>query len=97
MAPLSAESRLAAHKGVRLFNRTRQIEAATTDNKGEANDNRPPVIYLRSFMDDTITAATVSSGLAWRGLAVKTEEEQPAKVMTTIGPVVAVGKPGETA
>ena len=86
---------LAAHKGVRLFNRTRQIEAATTDNKGEANDNRPPVIYLRSFMDDTITAATVSSGLAWRGLAVKTEEEQLAKVMTTIGPVVAVGKPGE--
>jgi hypothetical protein len=86
---------LAARRGVRLFNRDRQIETATTDNKCEANDNRPPVLYLRSFKDDAITAAAVSSGAAWGGLAVKTEEEQLAKVLTAIGPVVAIGKPGE--
>jgi hypothetical protein len=75
----------AAYQGVRLFNRARQMETATIKIRSEAKDNRPPVLYLRSFKDDAVTAGTVSSGLAWRGLAVKTEEEQLAKIMNTIG------------
>lgn len=86
----------AAHRGRRLFNRARQVEAvAARGRTTTANDNRPPVLYLRSFADDAITAAGVSSGAAWSGLAVKTEEEQLAKVLSAIGPVVAVGRPGE--
>lgn len=85
----------AAHRGRRLFNRARQVEAVTASGQTTINGSRPPVLYLRSFADDAITAAGVSSGAAWGGLAVKTEEEQLAKVLSAIGPVVAVGKPGE--
>ncbi len=95
-AVIGAVGAAAAHRGRRLFNRARQVEAATVCGRATtANDSRPPVLYLRSFADDTITAAGVSSGAAWRGLAVKTEEEQLAKVLSAIGPIVAVGKPGE--
>jgi hypothetical protein len=85
----------AAYQGVRLFNRARQLETATIKIRSEAKDNRPRVLYLRSFNDDAVTAGTVSGGLALGGLAVKTEEEQLAKIVNTIGPVVSVGKPGE--
>jgi hypothetical protein len=60
-----------------------------------AQDRRPPVLYLRSFLDDP-AAATVPNPevAAWFG-AAETEEEQLALVLGQIGPVVAIGRPGE--
>jgi hypothetical protein len=47
----------------------------------------PPVLYLRSFADDDSAA---------RRHGALTEEEQLAKALAWIGPLFAVGKPGET-
>lgn len=64
-------------------------------------DHRPPVIYLRSFNDDTKATRNplwkdfrpwmaLQSGNPW-----VSEEEQIAKVMNGIGPFIAVDRPGE--
>jgi hypothetical protein len=53
------------------------------------DDRRPPVLYLRSFLDEDVTAK--SGG----GFTTATEEEQLADVLGAIGPVVAIGRPGE--
>lgn len=50
----------------------------------------PPIIYLRSFQDDLISAKTFG-GLA----SLATEEEQLVRAFETIGPVGALGSPGE--
>ena len=56
--------------------------------KAEAERTRvPPVLYLRSFADDDSAA---------RRHGALTEEEQLAKALAWIGPLFAVGKPGET-
>jgi hypothetical protein len=50
----------------------------------------PPIIYLRSFQDDLISAK------AFGGVAsLATEEEQLVRAFETIGPVGALGRPGE--
>jgi hypothetical protein len=54
-----------------------------------ARDPRPPVVYFRSFAHDAVTAKGVNS-TSWI-----TEEEQLATVLSGIGPVVAIGEPGE--
>jgi hypothetical protein len=46
-----------------------------------ANDDRPPIVYLRSFADDDQIAA---------------DEEALAAIMDEAGPFVAVGRPGDT-
>jgi len=48
--------------------------------------DRPPVVYLRSFDDDQ-RAARIKGAL--------TEEEHLGKVLSQLGPFVAVGRPGE--
>ena len=48
--------------------------------------DRPPVVYLRSFDDDQ-RAGRIKGAL--------TEEEHLAKVLSQLGPFVAVGRPGE--
>jgi len=76
-----------------------------------AEDNRPPVVYLRSFQDDYVTAegtlstpelgafggALVGGMLEALDLAggTVTEEEQLAEALKDVGPFVAIGKPGE--
>ena len=76
-----------------------------------AEDNRPPVVYLRSFQDDSVTAegtlstpelgafggALVGGMLEDLDLAggTVTEEEQLAEALKDVGPFVAIGKPGE--
>ncbi len=45
-----------------------------------ANDDRPPIVYLRSFADDDQVAA---------------DEEALAAIMDEAGPFVAVGRPGD--
>jgi hypothetical protein len=57
-----------------------------------AVDPRPPVLYLRVFRDDRVTAAA-GGGAAF--LPALTEEEQLAHVMSQIGPFIAIGQPGE--
>jgi hypothetical protein len=52
-----------------------------------------PVVYLRSFyVDQGFSRRPRPVG---RPFSVRTEEEQLAKALREIGPVVAIGKPGE--
>src|SRR5262249_52435183 len=53
-----------------------------------AQDTRPPVIYLRSFVKDQESGGFLS----WKS----TIEQQVASVMRDYGPVIAIGKPGES-
>lgn len=54
-------------------------------------DTRPPVLYLRSFSVDKLTARTGRRGAAM----VRTEEEQLTRAFRGFGPVLAIGQPGE--
>lgn len=64
-----------------------------------AADARPPVIYMRSFKDDTAASAAVLSGPpGWVFFFPKelaTEEEILARILNDFGPVVTIGRPGE--
>ena len=63
-----------------------------------AHDTRPPVLYLRSFGDDSTAGRVVGGGhLLFSGwtLGFSTEEEQLGSVFSAIGPFIAIGKPGE--
>ena len=64
-----------------------------------SKDPRPPVIYLRSFQHDKKGAGSAAGSRYWGGWAalfdLKTVEERLAEALTPIGPVVAIGKPGE--
>jgi hypothetical protein len=64
-----------------------------------AKDPRPPVIYLRSFLDDSVAAKEepqwvdgASGGHPYPG---PTEEEQLRNIMNQIGPFIAIGNPSE--
>jgi hypothetical protein len=54
-----------------------------------ATDRRKPVVYLRPFSADADASSPVSL-TSWF-----TEEEQLAKMMNDIGPLVAIGEPNE--
>ncbi|MET8544341.1 transferase [Kitasatospora sp. NPDC004799] len=54
-------------------------------------DGRDPVLYLRSFDDDE-TAARVDDGA---DINLHSREEQLAAALGVVGPVIAVGRPGE--
>jgi hypothetical protein len=61
-------------------------------------DARPPVLYLRSFLDDSITAKSikVDSTLSSAPIPLTTtEEEVLTSILAEIGPGVAIGEPGE--
>jgi protein-S-isoprenylcysteine O-methyltransferase Ste14 len=47
-----------------------------------------PILYLRSFKDDEIAGK--------RDVTVLTEEEELTKAFERIGPMIAIGRPGET-
>ncbi|GLZ47183.1 hypothetical protein Acsp06_33680 [Actinomycetospora sp. NBRC 106375] len=55
-----------------------------------ATDDRPPVLYLRPFSNDGVV-------LSGHYFLFKTYEEHLVKALSDIGPVVAVGSPGENA
>jgi hypothetical protein len=67
-------------------------------------DSRPPVLYLRPFARDSEAADAETiyqpGGFQQGGsrgwLIMRTEEEQIVHVLQTIGPVIAIGKPGDT-
>ena len=66
-----------------------------------AKDPRPPVVYLRSFLDDPIAS---NEETQWQGggggvpampYPGPTEEQQLAGIMNQIGPFIAIGNPSE--
>jgi hypothetical protein len=73
--------------------------AAVSAEEVMAADTRPPVLYLRSFMDDAAASGPVLSGPpGWVLLFPKelvTEEELLARTLKDFGPVVTIGKPSE--
>ena len=56
------------------------------------DDGRPPVTYLRSFHKDQ---EFVLGATSWLGIPTPTDEQLLAKLLEQVGPVVAIGKPGE--
>jgi hypothetical protein len=95
--------------GVYLYHQSKKCFALSAQ-ETLAVDLRPPVIYLRSFKDDRVTAAAnfKQHFPLWRLLHPiklwgsvlnffdnRTEEEMLAKVLSQVGPVVGIGRPGE--
>lgn len=82
--------------GALVWYRGRQYTA-----RGQAvavsRDSRPPVVYLRPFAKDASTAGQVLPALLWVGLlgGLKSAEEQLSEAVAPIGPLVAIGRPGE--
>jgi hypothetical protein len=56
-----------------------------------AADNRPPVLLLRSFADDDIRDLTSRTGR----VGLHRTEENLCRALRRLGPVVAIGRPGE--
>ncbi len=66
-----------------------------------AADSRAPVLYLRSFVDDDDPSGERSLAVrAWRNVRwhthVFTIEQELTRVLSRVGPVVAIGRPGES-
>ena len=81
-----------------LFRRSRRHEAVSAA-QAMADDPRPPVLYLRSFQDDG-SVLIEDQGLPGmqaltRATSPVSSEEELARILQNIGPVVAIGKPGE--
>jgi hypothetical protein len=74
--------------GLRVLRQARRYRALKVDSP--APDIRQPVLYLRSFKDDRVSAR-LSRGL----FAFTTEEEDLASLLNRIGPCIAFGRPGE--
>lgn len=78
--------------------RSLQHEAATAE-EAMRRDPRPPVVYLRSFQDDgqALEAPFDPGGLGRRiaALLLRTPEQELADALAHVGPVIAIGKPGE--
>ena len=83
--------------GVWAFTRGRKLQSVSAEAR-MLLDQRPPVLYLRSFKEDKAASGTP---LAWALGRVSvlfgttTEEEQLDEAMNEIGPLVAIGEPGE--
>ena len=89
---------LSARAGVVLIRRGWKYDAIAAEKLLE-QDTRPPVVYVRSFKDDSqiILASGIRRWLsmvfAWT--AAISAEQELAIIMNRVGPVVAIGKPGE--
>jgi hypothetical protein len=88
----------AIHKlGYRCLRRGRQLVAISAEEVLQ-KDSRPYVLYLRSFSDDVVTneADTIVGMQGTSGPTVTaTEEEQLVQAFNLLGPVIALGLPGE--
>ena len=91
---------IAARTGFRLLRSGWKYDVMSADQL-LASDPRPPVVYLRSFeADDEILlrpegfwgkAASVLIGYA----VTFSPEQELAEILSNVGPVIAIGKPGE--
>ena len=83
---------------IQLWLRAKKFTAASAE-EVLAADTRAPVIYMRSFKDDTAASAAVLSGPpGWVFFFPKelmTEEEILAHILNDFGPMVTIGRPGE--
>lgn len=69
---------------------------ASTGKEVLSKDARPPVLYLRSFLDDDMTSTEIEGMLPYFIPHFdKTEEEILARIFSRIGPCIAIGEPGE--
>jgi len=59
-------------------------------------DPRPPVLYLRSFQDDGIAPKYPDMSNLLGNAMYRTDEQKLIEGLKVLGPVVAIGKPGET-
>ena len=76
--------------GLRLFQRAKRFDALSGI-KVLSEDQRAPVLYLRSFDDDQKSLAEGSR----EGFKLNNEEEDLAEIVGTLGPLEAIGRPGE--
>jgi hypothetical protein len=81
--------------GLVLVRSGKEFQAAAS-RENAVRDPRPPVIYLRSFAADAETAKGTKPSLPFLQETIETEEEQLAKAIGGIGPLVAIGNPGES-
>jgi hypothetical protein len=84
--------------GLFLYNRGRKVSSPSAS-KVLDHDTRAPVLYLRSFLDDDVASSPSPArniGGAQVFTTAATQEEQVAAVLSSAGPVVAVGRPGES-
>lgn len=85
--------------GMWLLRRSRRHEAVSAA-QAMADDPRPPVLYLRSFQDDGSVLledrGIPGTRALTRAVSPMSSEEELADILQRIGPVVAIGKPGET-
>ncbi|MGW1173287.1 transferase [Kitasatospora sp. NPDC002543] len=84
---LLAGGSAAAAAGLLILRRTRPYTAPGAA-QALLRDGRRPVLYLRSFDDDEAAAR--------EGADLRTREVQFAAALGAVGPVIAVGRPGET-
>lgn len=80
----------AAGAGFLVLRRTRPY-AARGAAQALLRDGRRPVLYLRSFDDEAAAGVDVRAAAGLR-----TREVQFAAALGAVGPVIAVGRPGET-
>jgi hypothetical protein len=77
---------------IRLIARGRSMRAMTAPDLLK-RDRRPPVVFLRSFDDDDLIDPSFN---ATNQLVPGRYESKLTRVLASIGPVVALGRPGES-
>jgi len=95
--PLRLVALVVFYAGLSFYNRGKRMQSMPPQAL-LALDHRPPVLYLRAFKDDKAAAERPLSrllGFIVVFFGVPTEEEQLAEAMNDIGPMIAIGKPGE--
>jgi hypothetical protein len=97
--PVLALFLVSARKGIKLLRTGWKYEVVTAE-EALKRDGRPPVVYIRSFKDDDLIVAATSRAAKWHTniflwTAAVSIEQELALIMNRVGPVVAIGKPGE--
>lgn len=78
-----------------LFYSRGQQHLQATAEQATASDSRAPVLYLRSFEDDSVTKSSSLAGSYVLGVRQFTEEQELTMALSQAGPVIAVGQPRE--
>ena len=97
--PILVAFMLLLHAGIQRFRSGWRHEARTAE-EVLAADPRKPVLYLRSFTVDDQLLLSTPGRWAWLArlftyTATVGPEQELAFIMEQVGPVVAIGKPGE--
>ena len=85
---------------IQTFRRSQQWDALSAE-EALRRDPRAPVLYLRAFTDDGLMSVRGHNwqdrvlGKAAGALTLTSPEQELAFILQRVGPVVAIGKPGE--